>query len=460
VQSVQSTMEHERKLDVPSGFVLPDLGGDPLEPRLFTSIYYDTADSSLARAGITLRRRTERGLSVWQLKLPAADARLEIEEAGGPGEPPAEIARLLAAHLRDGTLAEVARLRTRRSGTLVTRKGTTAEVTVDEVAVLDAQRVVSEFAEIEIELRSGEPRRLRRIALELEDAGATRSDGRPKLFRLLELPESAEPDGAFETLRSRLRGQLDAILANDPGTRLGQDAESLHDMRVAVRRTRALLRAGAALYTNDVTVVAAELKWLGEVLGAVRDPDVLLERLRAQTETLGEGDRATRAVLRAIERERNRGRTAMTKALSSARYFALLDTLGATIGSLAPASTESTLAELAAAELKRLRKRVRAAGDEPSDEELHAIRKQGKRARYALELADARKLANRAKGLQDVLGDHQDSVVAEERLRALAGDEQPIDALVVGRLIERERSRRAETRATWRKAWRRLERAA
>src|SRR5919206_1776978 len=104
-QSMQSTLEYERKLDAPSGFALPDLGGDPLEPRLFTSVYYDTAGNSLARAGITLRRRTERGLSVWQLKLPAADARLEVEEAGGP-EAPAEIARLLAAHLRSGTLAE------------------------------------------------------------------------------------------------------------------------------------------------------------------------------------------------------------------------------------------------------------------------------------------------------------------------------------------------------------------
>lgn len=457
---MQTTVEYERKLDAPSGFALPDLGGDPLEPRLFTSDYYDTARSSLARAGITLRRRTERGVSLWQLKLPAADARLELEEAGGPGEPPAEIARLLAAHLRDGTLAEVARLRTRRSGTLVTRKGTTAEVTVDEVAVLDAQRVVQEFAEIEIELRSGEPRFLRRIELELEDAGATRSDGRPKLFRLLELPPPTEPEGAFQTLRSRLRDQLDAILANDPGTRLGQDAENLHDMRVAVRRTRALLRAGAVLYTNDVAALAEELKWLGEVLGAVRDRDVLLERLRAEIELLGEDRRVTRPLLRAIERERSRARTAMLKALARPRYFALLDTLETTIDSLVPTESASTLADLAAAELKNLRKRVRATADEPSDEELHAIRKRGKRTRYALELAGDLRLAKRAKKLQDVLGGHQDSVVAEERLRALAQAEQPAEALVVGRLIERERAKRADARACWSKAYRRLVRAA
>jgi inorganic triphosphatase YgiF len=58
------TREHERKLDAPEGFRLPELGGSPLEPRLFTSVYFDTPAHSLAAAGITLRRRVERGHSV------------------------------------------------------------------------------------------------------------------------------------------------------------------------------------------------------------------------------------------------------------------------------------------------------------------------------------------------------------------------------------------------------------
>ena len=64
---MEVTAEHERKLEAPEGFELPDLGGSPLEARVFTSVYYDTADGSLARAGISLRRRTARGGSVWQL---------------------------------------------------------------------------------------------------------------------------------------------------------------------------------------------------------------------------------------------------------------------------------------------------------------------------------------------------------------------------------------------------------
>src|SRR5262245_55793432 len=112
-------VEHERKLDAPGGFELPSLGGTPLESRVFTSVYHDTQDGSLARAGITLRRRTENGRSVWQLKLPTADARLELEQPGGPGDPPDELAKLLRAHVRNGPLAPVAELRTRRRGELV-----------------------------------------------------------------------------------------------------------------------------------------------------------------------------------------------------------------------------------------------------------------------------------------------------------------------------------------------------
>ena len=99
---MQTHSEHERKLDAPDGFRLPALGGEPLESRLFTSVYYDVPGGSLADAGITLRRRTEHGRSVWQLKLPAADARLELEVPGGPGRVPEELARLLTAHLRHG----------------------------------------------------------------------------------------------------------------------------------------------------------------------------------------------------------------------------------------------------------------------------------------------------------------------------------------------------------------------
>ncbi len=456
---MEALAEYELKLEAPDGFELPDLGGRPLEPRVFTSVYHDTADRSLAHSGITLRRRTERGRSVWQLKLPSEDFRLELEQIGGPA-PPKELARLLTAHLRRGPFTPVAELRTRRHGSLVARNGTTAEVTIDDVAVMDALRVVEEFVEVEVELKHGKPKQLDAIANELAGAGARPTDGTPKLFRVLRLPAEAEPDGPLDALRARLRKQLRAILANDPGTRLGRDPESLHDMRVAARRSRALLRAGEPLYANDATALENELRWLGEKLGAVRDLDVLLERLRGEANELDDEDRDTaRAMLRTLERRRGAVRTALVKALDSERYLLLLDSFDEQIDALSSAGVDITLADLAKRELKKLRKRVGETPDDAPDEELHALRKRGKRVRYAFELAGDDAVVKRAKAFQDVLGEHQDSVVAESTLRDLAA-RAPGRAIVAGRLIERERAGRAGVRDSWRKAWKQLQRTA
>jgi len=458
---VETTVEHERKLEAPQGFELPDLGGEPLEPRVFTSIYHDTGDRSLARAGITLRRRTERGRSVWQLKLPINGARLELEEPGGPAGPPDRLRTLLRTHERRGALAPVAQLRTHRHGSLVTRDRITAEVTVDEVTVMDAQRVASAFVELEIELREGEPSGLARIAKELERAGAQASDQTPKLFRVLALEPRAPAKTPFERLRRLLREQFDQVLAHDPGTRLGTDPESLHDMRVAVRRARALLRAGAPLVATDTQMLSLELQWLGSVLGDVRDLDVLLARLRGEAASLDPSDRAAAGrLLRALERQRTRARRAMLKALDGNRYDALIDRFDETLTTLEPTESTATLASLAQRELKRLRRDVRALDRDPADDALHALRKRGKRTRYAHELAGKKAVVKRAKQLQDVLGEHHDSVVAEERLRTLAHDAPADQALAAGLLIEQERRKRDAARAAWRKSWQQLERAA
>jgi CHAD domain-containing protein len=110
--------------------------------------------------------------------------------------------------------------------------------------------------------------------------------------------------------------------------------------------------------------------------------------------------------------------------------------------------------------MKKLRRAVDALDDDPPDEALHDLRKRGKRARYAAELADRSAIVKRAKEFQDVLGEHQDSVVAEHRLRTLGAVAKPAQALAAGRLVELERARQADARSSWRDAWRRLDRAA
>jgi CHAD domain-containing protein len=451
---MRTTVEHEQKLEAPAGWELPALDGETLEPRVFTSVYHDTSDRSLARAGITLRRRTERGKSVWQLKLPGDDARLEIEEPGGPAGPPEGLAVLLRAHLRRGGVTPVAELRTRRHGQLVDG----AEVTLDEVKIMDAQRVIGEFSEIEVE---GEPSTVSTIAKRLQKAGAKAVDLTPKVFRALPLPKRAKPKTPFETFRSLLREQHDAILANDPGVRLGGDDENVHKMRVATRRSRALLKAAAPLYTGDVQNLLLELKWLGGVLGNVRDLDVMIAHLDAEADELAPPDAAAgRRLLRALERNRSRARRELLKALDGERYANLLDRLEDTLDSLQPSDDTSSLQSLAERELKKLRRDAKALADDAEDEQLHALRKRGKKVRYAYELAGIAEVVQRAKDLQDVLGEHQDSVVAEERIRALATDAPPDQAVAAGLLVAAEQRRRAAAREGWRATWKALDRAA
>jgi CHAD domain-containing protein len=456
---MRATSEYERKLDAPVGFRLPPLGGRPLDPRVFTSVYYDVPGGSLAAAGITFRCRTEDGHSVWQLKLPAEGSRLELEEEGGPRQPPRAMLELLRAHLRHGPLERVAELRTRRSGELVARDGTTAEVTLDEVAVIDSRRVRDRFVEVEVELRTGSPAHLDVLAEELASAGAERGNGLPKVFRALDRGSANAPSSQspFEALRSRLREQLREIERHDPGTRLGRDPESLHDMRVAVRRLRALLRAGKRLFASDTAELDARLKQLGGVLGEVRDIDVLLARLETEAAQLGGEDaRQAVALLAGLRTERSCSRARLLAALRSDDYLSLLDDTARTIEELEPSGAETPLDELADKAFAKLRKAVHDLPDDPADEELHAMRKVGKRARYAGELAGRKNSVRRAKVLQDVLGEHQDAVVAAERLRKLAAAASPEQALAGGRLVEREEERRAEARAAWSKAWKRL----
>jgi CHAD domain-containing protein len=452
--AIRQTVERELKLRAGGDFRFPELGGETLQPREFVSTYHDTADHRLARRGVTLRHRLEDGDGRWQLKLPQGRARLELEQEGTLAEPPAELVGLVAAYLRGEPVAAIATLRTRREGV----RADGAEITHDSVAVLEQQRVTRSFDELEVELVDGDEKALRRIERALRRAGAADAEFRPKVFQALDLdfpaPPVETPEGTAATLRARLREQAEAVLAHDPGTRLGTDPEQLHQMRVATRRLRAFLRAGRELLEPQWSEpLREELRWLGGALGPVRDLDVLLQRLTREVEQLEQELPAGRSLLRALERQRRAARRRLLLALGDARYFALLDALEQPVQTVAD---RPTLEELHAREHRKLRKAMAALGPDSPDEELHAGRIKVKRARYAAELAGGRAdYVKAAKALQDVLGEHQDAVVAQERLRALA-ERLPGAAVAAGRLLEREAERAAQTRAAWPDAWKRL----
>jgi CHAD domain-containing protein len=328
-----------------------------------------------------------------------------------------------------------------------------ADVTLDIVDVLDDGRSTSQhFVEIEVELVEGDEGDLKRLGRILRRAGAKRSAGTPKLMRVLDMvdEEAPGPDApALVRLRSLLSQQLIEIEAHDPGVRLGDHAEDVHKARVATRRARALIRATRPLLGDTLVQLGDELKWLGSELGSVRDLDVLLEHLRPEVERLEDDRDAGAALVAVLEEEREAARKTLLAALDSTRYTDVLDRFITAIASLPELDVPGDVTPIAAGELAELRKAADALEDDPPDDELHALRIHAKRARYAAELTAGKKrdaYLDALKCLQDVVGLHQDAVVAEERLRAIA---HPGSAIAAGRLIERERERRDEARGQY-----------
>jgi CHAD domain-containing protein len=461
---VSGFLEQEVKLTPSAELDLKGLPGDPLERRRFSSTYYDTDDRLLAGLGITLRRRVENGQSLWQLKLPRSGGRLELERPGGPAGPPQRIAGVLAAVLRGKELRQVGELRTVRQGVRIRADRSTADVVLDQVAVMEDLHVVSTFDEVEIELVEGDPRALRDIERVVRRAGAGDGEQIPKVLRVIGTPRRQRKTSQLQSFFER---QYREILLHDPGTRLGDDPEDLHDMRVATRRLRAILKIAAPPLDEEwAQTLRDELKWLGNVLGAVRDLDVLLQHLRDEQESLAPDEaKAFNALLARLERERSEKRKSLLAALRSAPYAALLDRLEAAAHRPRTRRARPRIEKIAARELKKVRKAVRRLESDPDDATLHRVRIKAKRARYGAEIAAPKtgkkveKLVSAAKGFQDVTGEHQDAVVAMQRLQELALEATQEGAFAAGRVAEREEARKQAARKAFPKAWRKLDKA-
>jgi CHAD domain-containing protein len=288
----------------------------------------------------------------------------------------------------------------------------------------------------------------------------------PAELGLPELPVEARPaDPAVHHVRAKLDREIRALLAYEAGTRSGADPEDLHQMRVALRRMRSVLKLSGTLVGDGAEPVRAELGWLGQSLGEVRDHDVLIGHLREVIADFEVRDQpAGRRLVSGFVTERAAAKRRLTKALSSARYSTLLREVSLLTRSSAavPDEPHDLVAGLAKPH-RKLAKAVRALPADPPDDDLHALRIHGKKLRYAAELAQTsakkkrakriKKLINATRDFQTVLGDHQDAVLAAERMRTVLATADGEVGFVAGRIAERELSRRAEARATWRAHW-------
>ncbi len=451
--------------------------------------YYDTEDLRLARSGITLRWRGGEPGPPWTVKIPYGAGgptleRHEIRFDGGEDEVPSPVTDLVLAFTRTRTVEPVVRLTTIRRPTEI-RDGDgrlLAYVVDDTVSVNSGRRPSERFREIEIELHdAGSSARqvVDGATLRLVAAGCVAESPIPKLVRALGEPATRAPDvvvaaltpdsTVVDVLRYAAARSVAQVLRHDPGVRLGGDPENVHQLRVGARRLRSDLRTFAPLLEGDrVAQLRAELGWLGTVVGAVRDHDVLAERLGAHIANLPEADAHGGAQLQhRLEEEADKACGIMLEALRGARYLGLLEALVDFASnlplreSLGPTgrSNAQIVSTVARRPWRRLASAVDALGPDPSDPELHKVRILAKRCRYAAEAVapivgpEASRFAEAVEEVQTVLGDHQDTVVAERWLRSAAADIPPC-GLAAGQLIALERSLRLGLRAQWRKVWR------
>jgi CHAD domain-containing protein len=475
-------------------------------------LYLDTDERSFQRAGYALRirrlaRRTKSGGEVTLKALGStpttAGLRVRREvteplEAPDPevlartAGPVGERIRAVAGKRRVSPLFEV---RTRRR---VYTLGTAGQIALDETSIrLPAGGPPARLRRVEIEVANGSTPALRpfveglRAACGLQPAALSKYEAgllsaglgapSPDTFG----PTAIDPNAPIGTLaRAVLRRHFSAMLAHEPGTRLGDDIEELHDMRVATRRLRAGLSLFAEALPATSTRLHDELGWIGGVLGGVRDLDVELGQLDEWAAALPEADRqAIDALRQLLEEQRAAARTELLAALESRRYRAFVERFGRMLRSerIARSGPSAVPARVAGADLIESRFRpFRKAAEridpltEPAD--YHRLRIRCKRLRYTLEfLADvypqhARPLVKRLTALQDLLGLHQDADVAVERLRLLAvergGELPPATVFAMGEIAERYRRTAEELRArfpaaysrTKGKAWKSLRR--
>jgi CHAD domain-containing protein len=267
-------------------------------------------------------------------------------------------------------------------------------------------------------------------------------------------------------LREMVQAQRQALLRHDPGTRLGEDAENLHQHRVAARRARAFLRAARA-YVDPTwrRLIDEPLRELGTLTGPVRDLDVLLEHVREEIRSLGDDDRpGAEALVARLASEREAARWLLLQGLEGDSYRLVLARMRLPLR-LAAGVDAVPLGRIARKEFRRLIEAVERLGKHPEDTAVHALRIRLKRARYAAELSapagdEGERFLDDAKRLQDLLGEYQDAVVAETRLRtATVVDTLTAAAFAAGRIAERQRARRDQVIERLPAAWKRLRRS-
>ena len=438
---------------------IPGLSIVPAPAKRLVDAYVDTEDWRMGRAGYVLRVRRRAGRVETTLKdLSSATQglrrRLEVTQplpASGlsgldrTGPVGWRVEALAGAH----ELKQVLEVRThRRPFGLEIYGERVGELALDDTVIaIGHERRKLRLTRVEVEVLPAwvdamQPfvERLRRecglqpATLSKFEAGLMAAGlaipGLPDLGSTAVTSQSSLGELAYSVLRK------DALtmLAQAPGTRLGEDIEALHQMRVATRRMRAAMDMFAEVLPVRAHHLHAELGWLAALLGEVRDLDIQIGRFDEWTDEMsGDHREALDELAELLVSQRARARAALLEALDSKRYDRLVSGLAAMLaqGPSARSSAARTAAVTAVPALvaerhRGARKAARRATRTGVASDYHRLRIRCKRLRYALEFAtglydgELRGFVRQMTRLQDTLGAMQDAEVASSRLASIA----------------------------------------
>lgn len=478
-------------------------------PRLLARcecLFVDTQDGRLAKQSIRLSFRAAGRGATWHLAgtdgesdgpFPA-EPTFHSLAPDAPGVPPAArglaSGRLLLPFVRLRISAWTTRLRTPSGSVLALQAERFTAAPPGEprlkaaaLGLLTVRRLEGDQeadADLGTQLRdrlglpaaSGDACRLALLALGITEPGAPV----PAHLRI-------RPDDLLPLATRKIIGQqILKMRGNVQGALEGLDPEYLHDLRVAIRRLRSALRLLAeVLGPKRCNFLRAELGWIGQILGAVRDLDVFIQNLQAQARRLAEAGGIATLLAEELERQREPARQALCAALASRRFAHLMSRLEAVAASPAPHRPRGRhnvpVVEVAPILIRRAQKRVlklgRTVGLDSPAADLHRLRILFKRLRYTCEFfreafvdptSGKDLLADYVQAMvrfQDCLGAHQDAVVAMARIQELATDMVRRGALApdrlmdMGGLLQVQREIARKRRGRLRKLWARFDKA-
>jgi CHAD domain-containing protein len=433
-------------------------------PRTLRRVWLDTFDWRLYRAGLTLEQVSSRART--DITLTGRDGTAIAAEQVGARQPgqaaakpnwPARLEALPPGPLREHlgpvvgvrALAPVAKAVSviREHPALNSDDKTVARVAVERMSVSYPSAATPPARLTVTALRGYQPQALRLIdALSAAPgvAGATQSALEAALAAAGRRPgdysskidvELAPEMPATAALAAVLTALLDTLEANVEGTVRDLDVEFLHDLRIAVRRTRSALKlAGSVLPASLTGTYRPEFKWLGDLTTPTRDLDVYLLEFPAMAASLVA---ATPADLEPFHNQLARKRAAaqrqLARGLRSTRFSRLSTGWRDALARAAPGRRRPTAARLAATKITHAHQRVLSEGAAIAaaspPESLHDLRKRCKELRYLLEIfgslydpGEQWRAVRELKGLQDCLGEFQDTQVQHDKIRAYAAE--------------------------------------